>query len=163
MRGVVDDPGVLVLGGPGGGDGELTRVDEPVPGRRHPVPIEAGGDIPVGDDGGLRAPLFPGLGQEGRQAARVVDMPMCVDCGGEGRGIDGPHRGEGAVTRGEIAGVHEDQARLGTQGGHIGPGVEKDQPGGQLLVLAGWAPEIAVGDLPAPEALRQIEHLAHVG
>jgi len=88
---------------------------------------------------------------------------MRVDGGGEGRGIDGPHRGEGAVARGEIAGIHEDEARLGAQGGHIGPGVEKDQPGGQLLVLAGGAPEIAAGDLPAPEALRQIEYLTHVG
>src|SRR2546427_7833037 len=49
MRGVVHGPGVLVVGGPGSGDGELTRVDEPVPGRRHPVPVEAGGALPEGD------------------------------------------------------------------------------------------------------------------
>jgi hypothetical protein len=163
MRGVVHDSGVLVLGGPGGSHGELARVDEPVPGRRHPVPVEAGGDVPVGHDVGFRALLLPGLGQKGRQAAGVVDMAMCVDGGGEGRGVDGAHRGEGPVARGEIAGVHEDEAGLGAQGGDIGPGVEEDQPGGQFLVLAAGAPEIAPRDLPAPEALSQIEHRAHVG
>ncbi len=82
---------------------------------------------------------------------------------GSGRPFSLASARKGGRPHGEIAGVYEDEAGLGAQGGHIGPGVEKDQPGGQLLVLAGGAPEIAAGDLPAPEPFRQIEHLAHVG
>jgi len=162
VRRVVDDGRVVVVRRPRGVHRELARVDEAVPGRGHAVPVEARGDVPVPDDQRRGAALLDRLLEEGRQAAGVVHVTVGIDGGVEGTTVHRAHGGEGLGPRGVIARVHEDEPRLGADGGDIGPGVEEDDTRRELLALVRGPPQVARRDLPLPEPLGQFEDVAHV-
>ena len=162
MGGVVDHRRIVVLRRPGGAGGELPRVDEAVPRRGEPVPIEAPRDIPVPDDRRSGPSLRPRLVEKGGQAARVIHVTMRVQGGVERTWLHGADGGERRGARGIRPRIHENESRLGANSRDIRPGMKEVHARGQLLALPGGPPHLARRNLPAPGALGQIEDVAHV-
>jgi hypothetical protein len=112
QRLVVREIRVVVLGRPGGWDGELSCVDDGVVAVGETVAVESCGDGPVSDDAWPRPPAIRCLGREQAKPTGVIDVAMRVHRRGERIPIDGADRREGLVARRLRARVDEHEAGL---------------------------------------------------
>src|SRR5262249_10316463 len=115
MRGVVRRVGIVVLRRPRRRDPELARVDEAVPRPGPAIAVESAGDLAMPDDAWSRPATRAGLLEKRRQPARVVDMSVRVDRGGERARVPAPYGGERAFARAIVAGVDQHEAGVRPQ------------------------------------------------
>ena len=156
QRVVVGPVGVAVLGGPVQvGEAELPTVDDGVVAGGEDVAVEAGRQRVVRDDLGGGPALRRGLLLPDRHAEDVVDVPVGVDGGVEaGRApradVVVDHPGQRCA-----AGVDQDEAVPGGEGGDVGEGGAETHTVGDLDEAADVVDRMEGGgrDLAVPQAV----------
>ena len=156
QRVVVGPVGVAVLGRPVQvGEAELPAVDDGVVAGGEDVAVEAGGQRVVRDDLGGGPALGQRLLLPDRHAEDVVDVPVGVDGGVEAVRAPGADVVVDDLGQRGAAGVDEDEAVLGGEGGDVGEGGAEADAVGDLDEAADVVDRVEGGrrELAVPEAV----------